>query len=222
MGPAGSLKRIIGLGAGGHARVMIDILRLTGEFELVGLLDVSPELWGTHLDGVPVLGDDSLLARLHRQGIRHAFIGLGSTGNSDRRRLAYQRAKDVGFQMVRAVHPSAVVAASATLEDGVSVMANAVVNPGAWLAENVIVNTGAIVEHDCTVQKHAHIAPGARLGGNVLVGEGAHVGIGACIIQGLRVGNGSIVGAGAVVVDDVPGRVVVAGVPARILRSVGT
>ena len=73
---------MIGLGAGGHAKVVIDILRLTGLYELIGLLDPKRPLWGTLVEGVPVLGNDELLPELRGQGVRHAFIGLGTTGGT--------------------------------------------------------------------------------------------------------------------------------------------
>lgn len=56
---------VIGLGAGGHAKVVIEILRLMGNCECVGLLDPKRALWGTKVLNVPVLGDDSLLPELN-------------------------------------------------------------------------------------------------------------------------------------------------------------
>ncbi|MBI4538157.1 MAG: acetyltransferase [Gemmatimonadetes bacterium] len=211
--------RVIGIGAGGHAKVVMEILRLTGGHELVGLLDAKRELWGTAVMGVPVLGDDSLLCELHGQGLRHAFIGVGTTGDTKTRRRLYEEARRQGFEMVAAVHPRAVIASSARLGAGPTIMAGAVINADTWLGANVIVNTGAIVEHDCVVGDHVHIATGACLAGAVRVGTGAHVGLGASVRQGIRIGENAVVGAGAAVVDDVPDGVVVAGVPARVLRG---
>ncbi len=205
------MKRVVGVGAGGHARVVIDILRLAGEVELVGLLDASPEIWGYEVEGVKVLGDDSLLAVLYRQEITSALIGLGSSGSTAERRRAYKMVKKLGFEVVQAIHPRATIARSAILGEGACVMAGAIVNPGALLGENVVVNTGAIVDH-------VFIGTGAHLAGAVRVGEGAHIGVGASVRQGIRIGRGAIVSAGAAVVDDVPDKAVVAGVPARALK----
>lgn len=55
----------------------------------------------------------------------------------------------------------------------------------------------------------------------VFVGRGADVGMNASILPGVRIGANSIVGAGAVVTEDVPEFAVVAGVPAKFLRSRG-
>jgi sugar O-acyltransferase (sialic acid O-acetyltransferase NeuD family) len=169
---------------------------------------------------VPVLGDDSLLPVLRAQGVRHAFIGVGSVGNTRARQRLYHTLQAQDFQLVRAMHPQAIVAPSADIGPGLTIMATAVINAAATLGANVVVNTGAIVEHDCVIGDHVHIASGARLASTVHIGEGAHIGLGAAIRQCLRIGRQAIVGAGAVVVADVPDNVVVVGVPARILRRV--
>jgi len=211
--------RIVGLGAGGHAKVIIDILRLMGGYELVGLLDPKEELRGADVVGVPVIGADDLLPELYDQGVHHVFIGLGSVGDTKPRKAIYEKALGLGFQIVEAIHPHAIIALSAELGQGATVMAGAVINAAARLGDNVIVNTGAIIEHDCIIGNHVHVATGARLAGAVYVGEGSHVGLGASILQGVHIGRNVIVGAGAVVIDDIPDNVVVVGVPAHILTN---
>lgn len=214
------MTEVIGLGAGGHARVVIDILRVMNNFKIAGLLDRDRNLWGTSVLGVEVLGDDSLMIELLSGGIRSAFIGLGSIEQTGPRIKLYENARSKGFEIVSAIHPSAVVSRSASIGNGPTIMAGAIVNAAARLGNNVIVNSGAIVEHDCVVGDHSHIATGARMAGTVSVGSRCHIGLGASIREGLTIGDGSIVGAGAVVVDDVPGNTVVVGVPAKVHRVI--
>jgi len=209
--------RVVGLGAGGHAKVMIEALRLAGGVEIVALLDANPSLHGTRVAGVEVLGGDERLDEIRAAGTTHAFIGVGGARSNEPRRAVFERARAHGFSLVTAVHPSAVVSASASLGEGAAVLARAVVNADAVLGRNVIVNTAAIVEHDCRVGDHAHIASGARLAGGVTIAAGAHIGLGASVRQGISVGAAALVGAGAVVVDDVPDGAIVVGVPARRL-----
>lgn len=211
------MRQAIGLGAGGHAKVLIDILQLRNEFKIVGLLDPAP--LSNVVAGIAILGNDEELPKLHRAGITAAFVGVGGVGDNTLRIQLYGRAGAAGFDMINIVHPSAVIARSVVLGKGVAIMASVVVNPEAHLADNVIVNTGAIVEHDCRIETHAHISPGAILAGGVHIGEGAYIGAGATIRQGIHVGEYSIVGAGAVVVKDVPRRTLVVGVPAKPVRS---
>ena len=209
----------MGLGAGGHSKVVIEILRLTGDYEIMGLLDAKEALWNTRVLEVPVLGGDDLLRDLYRQGLRHAFIGVGSVGDARPRQRLYGWGLEQGFRMVQAIHPGAVVSPSADIGAGVTIMAGALINAEAHLGDNVIVNTGAIVEHDCVLGDHSHLATGAVLSGSVRIGPVAHVGAGATVRQGITIGEGAVVGAGAVVVKDVPPWTVVVGVPASPLRD---
>jgi len=209
------MERVIGLGAGGHAKVVIETLRLVGGYEIVGLLDTKSELWNTQVLGVPVLGDDRLLGQLHSDGVRQAFIGLGSTDDTGPRKRLYRSACSAGFDIVTAIHPQSVISPSAALGRGSTVMATAVINAAATLGDNVIVNTGAVVEHDCVIGDHCHVATGAHLASTVNLGNGAHIGAGATVRQCINIGDGAIVAAGAVVVKDVAAGTLVAGVPAR-------
>lgn len=206
------------IGGGGHARVVIDALRASGLGTPEAVVDAAPERRGQRVDGVEIVGGDAELAGLRAQGVTHFVMGIGGAGNNAPRQRLFDAARAQGFQPITLVHPSAIVSQAAKLADGVQVLARAVVNPGATLAANVIVNTGAIVEHDCVVGAHVHIASGAILAGGVRVEEGAHIGAGSVTRQGCTIGSGAIVGAGAAVVENVPANVVVAGVPAVILK----
>jgi sugar O-acyltransferase (sialic acid O-acetyltransferase NeuD family) len=212
--------RAIGLGAGGHAKVVLETLALVGGVEVVGLLDPRSELWGTQVGGVEVLGDDDLLASQYDAGVTHAFIGLGGVGDTRPRRRLYTLAREQGLEIVDAVHPSAAISPSAAIGAGATILACAVVNADAVLGENVIVNSGAVIEHDCRLGDHVHVASGAVLASSVEVGDRVHVGAGATVRQSVTIGPGALVGAGAVVVRDVAPKTVVAGVPARLLRKV--
>jgi UDP-perosamine 4-acetyltransferase len=211
--------RIVGLGAGGHAKVVIETLRLMGEFDIAGLLDPRTDLHGQTVAGVRVIGDDHMLDALAQQGVRHAFVGVGGVRQLGLRAQLFRRLQDAGWTVVTARHPTAIISPSARIGVGVAIMPGAIVNADAIVGDNVIINTAAIVEHDCALADHVHIATGARLAGAVRVGEGSLIGIGASVRQGVSIGRGSIVGAGAVVVADVPDGVVVAGTPARLLRE---
>ena len=210
--------KIIGFGAGGHARVIIEILQLNPQLELIGLLDPNQELHGKLMLGVPILGDDSLLPDLTRQGLSHFFVGLGGVGNTNPRRRLYEMASNQNLLPWNAIHPSSILSPSAQIGLGFSAMANSVVNACATIGANCILNTGAIIEHDCVIGNHVHIATGARLTSTVRVGNGVHIGAGAVIRQCISIGENAVIGAGAVVVKDVPANVTVVGVPARILK----
>ena len=52
-----------------------------------------------------------------------------------------------------------------------------------------------------------------------LVRKGASIGSGATILANITIGENALIGAGSVVTHDVPARAIVAGYPARLLRS---
>lgn len=206
-------QRVVLIGAGGNARVVLDVLRNAGECEVVGLLD--PGRIGETIDGVPVLGGDELLNVLPGRGIRHAIVGVGAVGDNRLRMVLFERVCTAGFEPINAIHPRAVLSNTVRVGSGVAIMAGVVVNAGSRIGDNVVLNTGAIIEHDCAIESHAQVAPGAVLCGGVRVGIAAYVGAGATVRQGISIGEYAIVAAGAVVVRNVAGHTSVFGVPAR-------
>lgn len=215
-----SPAKLVCLGAGGHAKVVLEALRTSFAGEIVALLDADETRRGQIVGGVTIAGGDRELAGLAASGVDGFIVTVGMVGNAAPRRKLFALGLASGLTPVSAIHATAIVSPSAIVGAGVAVLAGAIVNTGATLGDNVIVNTGAIVEHDCRIGDHAHIATGARLSGDVTIGAGAHVGVGASIRQGVRVGDDAVVGAGAVVLEDVPSGTTVVGVPARPIAGV--
>lgn len=202
---------VILLGAGGHAKVLLSVLRRQ-RAEVLGVVDPALNA-GDEWLGCPVLGSDEALL-----GYRSAAIelvnGVGSLPRDGgvRARL-FQQFVAQGYRFRTLIDDQAWLADRVELAQGVQVMAGVIIQSGTNIAENVIVNSGAIVEHDGRIGRDCHIAPGATLCGGVWLGDAVHVGAGSTIIQGIHVGSHSVIGAGAVVSRDVGERKVV--YPAR-------
>lgn len=207
------LDNLIGLGAGGHARVVIDLVRARGG-DVYGLLVESSEQRNDCM-GVPVLGTDEKLSSLRGEGFDRGFVGIGATRADTLRQGLFNRLKHHDFDVPPLVHPDAVVATDVDLSAGLQIFAGAVVNADTHLEQGVVINTSAVVEHSAELECFCHIGPGAALAGGVTVGRGSHVGIGATILENIEVGRGVTIGAGSVVLDDVPDNTTVAGVPAQ-------
>jgi UDP-perosamine 4-acetyltransferase len=206
-------RRVIIVGGGGHAKVVIDVLRAAA-WEPAGLLD--PGAAGKVVDGVPVLGGDELSQSLFEQGYRNSFVAIGANGL--RRRLG-ERLRAIGFENITAIHPSAVVSPSAVIGRGVVVMPLAVINAAARIGDYAIINTGAIVEHDCVIGEAAHVAPRSVMGGQVAIGDEALFGVGSVARPLSVVGPRTIVGVGSVVIGEIPAAQTVMGSPARARRN---
>jgi UDP-perosamine 4-acetyltransferase len=205
------------LGAGGHGKVVLDILRAAGEYNPVGFVDADPALAGTSVGGVPVLGAVNLLGKLkQKHKLKAAIVSIGD--NRARRTYATLLLKH-GFELINAIHPSAVVSPSARLGRNVAIAAGAVICADAQIGDSVIVNTSAVVDHECRIAEGVHIAPGALLAGRVQVGAGAFIGLGAKVIQCLTIGENATIGAGAAVIEDISPNTTAVGVPARIIKS---
>src|SRR5436190_11430957 len=116
--------QVLIVGAGGHGKVVLDILRTGGKYKPIGFLDADPSLVGTQIAGLPVLGPLNALPRLRQQHkVSAAIVAIGD----NRTRVRYAKLlAEQGVELVNAVHPSAVVSATAVLGVNVVVAAGAV------------------------------------------------------------------------------------------------
>lgn len=202
---------IILLGAGGHAKVILDALRASGA-RVAGIVD--PDLAKSTVDWreLVVLGDDDYLLTLDPDNVL-LVNGLGSIPGSDLRKRLFEKFKSSGFNFYCVSHPSSILGSNVYLGEGAQLMAGTIVQADSRIGSNTIVNTGARIDHDCDIGADCHIAPGAVISGGVTVGDGVHIGTGASVIQGLTVGLGAVIGAGTVVVRNVPENARVLGRP---------
>ncbi len=208
-----NLRKIIVFGAGGHARVAIEALELSGTRPL-GICDDDTGRKGENYAGYSILGPRGVLAAYAQEEI----AVLVAIARNDVRSQIARELTEQGFALCGVRHPSAIVSPHARLGKGVQLMAGAIVSSGVTLDDHVVLNTGCIVDHDSQIGELVHIGPGATLAGAVKVGAGAFVGAGATILPFVKIGQGSIVGAGAVVLRDVDDGKTVAGVPARTIH----
>jgi sugar O-acyltransferase (sialic acid O-acetyltransferase NeuD family) len=211
-------KRFLVVGAGGHGRVVADLVRALGH-SVAGFVDDDPAKIDSAVDSTGsrvTITLQTLLRYVDANGELPAaadHVALAIGGNARRLELFTQLRRHCAPALI---HPSAVVSPTAYVGDGSVVFAASAINSEARAGCAAIINTGAIVEHDCTVHDGVHLSPGAVLCGTVSVGARSWIGAASVVIQGRCVGSDAIVGAGAVVVHDVPDGVVVFGNPARV------
>ena len=196
-------KRINLLGAGGHAKVIIDILKSQNK-EINKIFDQDTTIV-KHLDFSVIHDLESIESPL-----------IISIGNNLTRKKIVGFLKNVEYDI--ALSKTAIISEKCDIGIGTVVMQGAIIQSSAKLGEHVIINTGATIDHDCIIHSYAHIAPGANLCGNVEIGEGALIGAGSVIIPGVRVGNWTTIGAGSIVINDIPDNVIAMGNPCKILK----
>lgn len=211
------MKKIVLIGAGGHCKVIIDIIRSKNEYEIVGVTDKN-EATDKVLD-IPIIGDDSILRKLHYDGVEYAFVCIGALNNLNLRNIIHNKLKKIGFKFPVLIHKNTIVSEYAHIEAGTCVMPGVVINAGATIKDNCIVNTGAIIEHDCIIGRNTHISPKTSIAGASIIGDNCHIGIGSSIIQCIKIGNNVTIGAGAVVINNIKDNSLAVGVPAKIIKT---
>lgn len=216
-----SRRPFIVIGAGGHAKVVVDLLLEMGE-EVLGLTDIDSARHGTQVLGISVIGGDEVLQGFAVADV-YLALGIGAAGNDlcgalKSRHTIALHLQEQGYTFPALVHLDAIIGRGCDIEEGAQVMAGAVVQAESQIGAFAIVNSRASVDHDCRIGAGAHIAPGAVLGGGVEVGTGAYVGLGASVIHGVHIGAEALIGAGAVVLEDVASGAHVAGVPAKGMK----
>lgn len=207
--------KIIILGAGGHGRSALDIFSLDKKAKVLGFLDSSKDLRGRVMGGVKVLGEMELLEGIKKKA-SHFFVAVGD--NRDRKMLTEQ-AEKAGLKPASAIHPSAIISKECRIGDGAFIGASSIIGPNVTLGKSVVVNCNATIPHNNFVADYANISPGVHMGGGTTIGEGSFVGVGVSLIQYIHIGKNVLIGAGTVVIKDVPDDVVIAGIPARVLRK---
>lgn len=208
-------KGIVIVGAGGHAKVCIELLWAMGRD--VACCIAGEANGASSCMGVPIIVGDGQLSGLRAEGFDDVFIAIGS--NSLRQRLG-ATATSLGYRLVNAISPTAKISPSAQLGRGIAVMAGVVINAETTIEDLAIINTGATIDHDCRIGAATHVAPQCALAGNVTVGTGSFLGIGCKVVPGRTIGENAMIGAGGVVISDIPARATAVGVPAKVIKTI--
>ena len=211
-------EKLILLGGGGHARSIMDSLKGHQQFELVGIVDSYLEK-GTSIHQTPIIGGDEDLPALFEQGIRHAFIAIGSIGNSALREKCVRQLEELGFNFPNIIDPTAIISESVQMGNGNFIGKRVVLNTNVQIGSHCILNTGAVIEHECKIDDFCHIAPGSILCGNVQVGFGSHIGAGSIAIQGVQIGKRCLIGSGSNIIHKIESYKVAYGNPCKEIKE---
>ena len=190
-------KKVIIFGAGGHARVIADIIKKSGD-EIVGFLDDNADIQGkTIFDSKIVLGDTSEES-VKKYVDCYFIIGIGS--NRVRKIISE---KYSNLKWYTAIHPSSIIGSDVSIKEGTVIMAGTVINTGTVVGKHCIVNTSSSLEHDNILEDYVHISPGSHLAGTVRISEGTWICTGETIINNITIGKNNIIGAGATVIKNI-------------------
>jgi sugar O-acyltransferase (sialic acid O-acetyltransferase NeuD family) len=210
------MQPIFVFGAGGHAKVVLDIIERQERYRVIGLIDRTEKV-GSALWNYRVLGDEAFVPSM----IPNVSGGIIAVGDNATRAQITERIQKVipTLHFVTAIHPSAQVGRDVSIGAGTVIMAGCVINPGTKIGRGAIINTGATIDHENVVGDFASVGPGVTTGGMVTIGDFTAIGLGANIIHGRTIGEHSVLGAGATVIRDIPPRCVAYGTPAKPVRN---
>lgn len=208
-------NRVVIYGAGGHGKVIADIVERSGK-TVLAFVDDNEALWDKSFWGYPVWRGKSHLFEYAKKETFSVIIGIG---DNHYRREIVKAMESAGACFGTAIHPSAQLGNDVNIGEGTVIMANSVINPGARVGRHCIVNTAVTIDHDCIIGDFVHLSPGAHLGGSVQVGHSGWIGLGVSIINNINIAEQTIIGAGSVVIRNVDAYTVVAGNPAAFLRK---
>lgn len=208
------------VGAGGHCKVILDLLLKLQGYEIAGIIDLKKRI-GDKVFGVPVVGTDSDLPKFFKKGVTRCFISVGSVGDAWVRVKLYNFVKKIGFILPNLISPETCISSQIILGEGNYIAPGVIINAGARIGNNCILNTGTIIEHDCQIGNFVHLSPGSILSGGVFVGNYSHIGTGSMVIQNLEIGASTVIGAGSVVTKNIRKCMVAYGNPCKERKKNG-
>ena len=185
-------EKILLIGAGQHARVILYNIKEQNKYDVIGILDANLDKAKENktFEGIPILNinyNEVDLRKLKIEiGVSKFFIAFG---NMKYRKKVWEMFKQAGWDSVNIIHPNAVISKDAKLGEGILI-----------------------------VEDHVYIASGVILSGGVKIGENTLLDDGVIVTLGKTVGKNSLIGAGAVVTKNIEDNVVVYGNPAKVIR----
>ena len=207
---------LIGARSDGQAGVVLDVLSYCKNIEVVAFFDHTPELKGTYINGIPVMGCIDTTTEDSLSDIDMFHISIGD--NKARLEL-YRKLKKRGLDFLTLVHPTATVSNSAKIHEGCFIGAHAVVQCNSIILNVSLINSAAVIEHDNEIGEAVHVAPRACTAGRVKIGNMSFIGIGAVVIPDIVIGELSFIAAGAVITQDVSDRTIMMGYNAKAHKT---
>ncbi len=212
------MKNIVIIGASGHAKVIIDILKRRKDYQIVGLIDVEEKI-GQHVLGYNIVGTEKMLTLLIQQ--YENLEGIIAIGDNTVRNNVLNKIQNIvpHFAFATVIDHSAIIAGDVRIGKGTVIMPGVVVNSSASIGNFCILNTKSSLDHDSVMEDFSSLAPGVTIGGNVKIGHHSAIGLGANVIQGIDIAEHTVIGSGSTVVRSIPANMVAYGVPAKIVRN---
>jgi len=204
------------LGAGKHAAELSEYFNSSKAYELAGYITNVADAVNHPNLAKPII---SLSYFLKNKPASLNISLIGAIGNYERKTIIEQL-ENKGYQFINIIHHHNYISSSIKIGYGNCIAPGCVINANVQIGNHCIVNSNSNISHDCIFENYVTISPGVTIAGNVMISEGAFIGAGATVIPGITIGKGAYIAAGACVTHNVPENVMVAGVPAKVKKTI--
>lgn len=200
-------KKLILIGAGGFAKSVIDSID-EKKYSIEGFIDNIKS--GSHL-GYKIFANN--LDELENKEDYCYFISIG---DNEKRTYWYKEVIKRNLDIINVIDKTAILSENI----GIFVGKLAIINNDARIGENVVINTKALIEHGCRIGNNVNVSTNTVLNGDVIVKENCFIGSSSVVNGQITIEKNSIIGSGTVVIRDVEKNVVMAGIPAKVIRRI--
>ena len=188
------MKKLILVGAGGHAKSLIDLVESNDDFKIIGLIGNSDEVGKTIL-GYEVLGDDSIL-KLVRKDCANALIAVGHILDCKKRKFLANHLSSLGFKFPIISSRFSYISKHCIIGEGTTVGHGVVINANVSIGKHCIINSQSLLEHDSNIEDFCHISTGVLINGGVNIGEESFIGSNTIIRENIKITPKTSISAG--------------------------
>lgn len=201
-------KKIIIIGAGGHARMIATSILKNKNMELAYFISDYKKTKNETIFNIPVVS----INNIKNKDLYYYIVGIG---NNKERKNIYNNLKKERKKLISIIDNTAIININVSIKKGCFIAPGVIINTGTVIKKNTIINTGSIIEHDCQIGKNCHLAPGIKMAGYVKVGNCSFIGIGSSIKDKISIGNNVTIGMGSVVINNIKNNIIIVGIPAK-------
>ncbi|WP_433640179.1 acetyltransferase [Kluyvera georgiana] len=194
-------KPLVIIGGGGHASVIVDMLKQQKR-DIVAIISPDDVTKRNVYTGIDVLTNDNEIVRFKPEDVR-LVNGIGALPGSEIRYKVNLFFKRMGYTFETIVADNAYVSSFSFLEEGVQIFPGAIVQTGSHIGAHTIINTRATIEHDVLLGAYNSISPGVIICGQCKTEEHVFIGAGATVIQNIEIGSRATIMANTLVTENV-------------------
>lgn len=208
--------KILILGCGEQAGVVIDNIEAQGKYEIAGLTTNNKKELESSLYGHKVIGlDEDIPQLVIKHNVSRYILGIGNMRVREKL-IPYL---DKHMEAVNVIHPNSEISKHAVIGRGILIESFTKIANGATVGNHCIINPFSAINHDQTIGDNVLIASGVNLAGHS-IGKNTIIADGVTIGFKKYIGANCIIGEGAVVTKNIPDNSVAFGIPAKVIRTI--